>query len=167
MSILSYDLNRGRKFNQHLNPNWDFFPKSWNSVNSNLSNMFKEIGEAVRSSDYACTTEGKLDIYEDTENYEVIVELPSVKKEDVKILATNDEQIEIKANKTPHVENAESAKKQVLIQERTFGKIERSIVFGKKINKNAIAAKWNNGELTITVPKAVSDEPKEVEIEIS
>ena len=169
MNAFSYDLNsnRGRKFNQPRNPMSLDFIKGLNFMNNNLSEVFKGFGDAFRSTECNCELDVKLDIYEDDINYEIIVELPGVGKEGVKIIATNDEQIEIKVNKASSVDAENNSDKRVLIQERSFGNFTRSITFGKKINKNTISAKWNNGELIIVVPKAVSEEPKEVEIAIS
>ncbi|MCL2039806.1 MAG: Hsp20/alpha crystallin family protein [Bacteroidetes bacterium] len=107
----------------------------------------------------------KLDIFEDDNLYEVVVELPGMNKEDVKIFASQEDTLKIKATKKKPEFSSEGNKK-VIHQERVFGEIVRTLTFQKPIDRNNISAKWRNGELIINVPKLKPIEAKEIEISV-
>ncbi len=107
----------------------------------------------------------KLDIVEDDNLYEVVVELPGINKEDVKIFASDTDTLKIKATKKKPDFPAESNKK-FIHKERIFGDIVRTLTFQEPINKDGISAKWQNGELIINVPKLKSVGTNEIEIPV-
>ena len=135
--------------------------KGFDYLNDSFSNAIKEVGKTFTN--VKTTLSAKLDILEDDNNYEVIVELAGVNKEDVKILAKEENTIKIIASKKKPDFGSESNKKFVL-QERNFGETERTLNFPKPINKESISAKWLNGELLITIPKVLPPEDKEIQI---
>jgi HSP20 family protein len=135
--------------------------KGLNYLNNNFSDIFNGMGEAFSSTNSVLSV--KLDILEDDNIYEVVVELAGINKEDVKILAKDEDSIEIKAiRKEP--EFADNSNKRFIHQERRFGDVIRTISFPKQIDKDGISAKWQNGELLITIPKMKAAEPKEIVI---
>ncbi len=50
------------------------------------------------------------------------------------------------------------------IRERRFGSFSRSLRFPVPVNANEIVAAYENGVLTLTVPKAEEVKPKRIEI---
>ena len=164
----------GYKTNHNLNVNdvletigrniINFDPvKGFNYISNNFSEVIDGVGEAFKSANNHLVA--KIDILEDDNVYELIAELAGVNKEDVKILAKDEDSIEIKATKKKPEFAAESNKK-ITHQERNFGSVTRTINFPKQIDKENISAKWQNGELTIVVPKLKPVEPKEIQISI-
>lgn len=103
------------------------------------------------------------DISEDENNYVLQVDLPGVKKDDLKI-NFNDGMLSISGERK--YENEEK-KKQFHRVERAFGKYYRSFRLPKEIQIENIDANFKEGTLTITVPKAEEAKPKEIEVKVS
>lgn len=136
--------------------------KGFNYLNNNFSEIFNEVGEAFKNNNANLSV--KLDILENDSAYEVIVELAGINKENVKILVKDEEILEIKAIKIKPEFSDDN--KKFVHRERSFGEVIRTVSFPKQIDKDVISAKWENGELLITVPKLKPVEPKEIQITV-
>lgn len=97
----------------------------------------------------------RTDIRENAQNYEMKVDLPGFKKEDLK-LQLKDGYLNISAS---HNENKDEKDKsgKVVRQERYTGSMQRSFYVGEDVKQADINAKFENGVLTLTIPKV---EPK-------
>lgn len=97
----------------------------------------------------------KTDIKENDHDYEMKVDLPGFKKEDLK-LQLKDGYLNISAS---HNENKDEKDKsgKVVRQERYTGSMQRSFYVGEDVKQGDINAKFENGVLTLTIPKV---EPK-------
>lgn len=99
----------------------------------------------------------KTDIRETKDAYFLDVELPGVKKENVTV-ELKDGALEIKA-----VTAADDADKEengkYLRRERFYGSCSRSFYVGEDVKQEDIKAKFENGVLTLTVPK-IEPQPK-------
>jgi HSP20 family protein len=101
-----------------------------------------------------------VDMYE-TEN-EVVVKaaVPGLKSEDVQINVTG----EILTIKGEVKESAESKDKAYHIREQRWGAFERSLSLPTMVVSDKARAEFENGILTITLPKAEEVKPKTVSI---
>lgn len=98
----------------------------------------------------------KTDIRDHTDHYEMMVDLPGFKKEDIQIQMNNG-YLTINAEKgIDKKENGEDG--SVIRQERYVGALSRSFYIGKDIDQKDIHAKLDGGVLEITVPKKVDQE---------
>ncbi len=102
------------------------------------------------------------DISENKDSYTLRLDLPGVKKEDVKISFT-DGQLVISGERKQEKETSESKYHRV---ERAYGKYFRSFTLPTKIREDKIEAEFSDGQLIITVPKAEEAKPKEIPIKI-
>ena len=98
----------------------------------------------------------KTDVKENEHDFEIFVDLPGFKKEDLKLDLT-DGYITISANKTLEEED----KKKYIRKERFYGSVSRSFYVGDSIKKEDIKAKFDNGVLTLSIPKVEPKEEKE------
>ena len=99
----------------------------------------------------------KTDIKELDNAYQLDVELPGVKKENVTV-ELKDGALEIKV--VSEVNNDEKDNNgKYLRRERFYGSCSRSFYVGEEVKQEDIKAKFDNGVLTITVPKIV-EQPK-------
>ena len=98
----------------------------------------------------------KTDVKENEHDFEIFVDLPGFKKEDLKLDLT-DGYITISANKTLDEED----KKKYIRKERFYGSVSRSFYVGDSIKKEDIKAKFDNGVLTLSFPKVEPKEEKE------
>ena len=100
----------------------------------------------------------KTDIVEKDGNYELSIEVPGVKKEDIQ-MKLKDGYLKVTAS---HNTNKEDKDKEgrIIRQERVSGSYSRSFYVGNDVRTEDIKASFNNGELVVTVPK---EAPKKVE----
>ena len=90
----------------------------------------------------------KTDVKETEEGYEVDVDLPGFTKEEIK-LELNNGYLTIATEKSLNKEN----KGKMLRQERYVGTMQRSFYVGENLTEEDIKAKYENGVLTLNIPK--------------
>ena len=92
----------------------------------------------------------RMDVTENDKEYQVLAELPGVKKEEISI-TINGNQVAVSAE-VKHEKVAESSE-TVLRAERYYGKIERAFSLGQEVDEVTAQAKYNDGVLELTLPK--------------
>lgn len=103
----------------------------------------------------------KCDIFEKDGNYNVVMDIPGFKKEDINIECDNGV-IKISCEKKEE-ENEEDDKKYIR-KERVYEKCERSFNFGD-IKEDEIEAEFTDGTLKLVIPKQEKvDTKKNIEI---
>ncbi|MBB5182569.1 Hsp20/alpha crystallin family protein [Catenisphaera adipataccumulans] len=102
--------------------------------------------------DYVSPSNGmlKTDIREKDGNYELNMEMPGFKKEDVKI-ELNDGTLTVTATRNSHNDESDD-KGRVIRKERYEGTFSRSFYIGDRYKQSDIKASFDNGELKITLP---------------
>ena len=93
----------------------------------------------------------KTDIKEKPEGYELIVDVPGFKKDEVKV-ALKDGYLTVSAAKGLD-EDDEDKKGHYIRRERYAGSMSRSFYVGESLTEQDIHAKYENGILTLDVPK--------------
>ena len=102
----------------------------------------------------------KCDVYEKDDAYNIEVDVPGFKKEDINIDVDNG-YLTIKASK--HFDETEKGKNYIC-RERKYGKFERSFYLGD-LKTDDVEASFENGTLKIKVPKVEeSKDKKRIEI---
>lgn len=101
-----------------------------------------------------------LNLTEDTENYYLRAELPGMKGDDLNIQATENN-ISISGERKLPEENENARFHR---RERDFGRFSRAVTLPGKIDNDKISAKMTDGVLTVTIPKAESTKPRQIEI---
>ncbi len=100
----------------------------------------------------------KTDIKENDKEYELTIELPGYKKENVNAELKDGYLI---INATNEKNEEEKDEKGYIRKERYYGSCQRSFFVGKNLKEEDIKAKYDNGVLTLTVPKEVERLPEE------
>jgi len=145
-------------------------PTRWNPVRD-LFNFTDEINPFSRdffdkdireASLMKGTWNPSVDISEDDNNFYLNVELPGMKREDVKV-NYDDGLLTVSGERKTETENKD---KNYLRVERTFGKFERSFRIPTHVIQDKIDAQFENGVLLITLPKAEEAKPKQIEVKI-
>ena len=104
-----------------------------------------------------------LDIHADTDRYSVWLDLPGMKKEDIKIslhegvLTVSGERKDVREFKDTETYRSE----------RLFGKFERSVKLLAAVDSSKISASYKDGVLVIELPKAEEAKPKEIAVSVS
>ncbi|MDC7292097.1 Hsp20/alpha crystallin family protein [Butyrivibrio sp. DSM 10294] len=97
----------------------------------------------------------KTDIREKDNNYEVVIDLPGFKKEEIEV-ELNDGYITISAAKGLE-KDGNDKKGKLLRQERYAGSMQRSFYVGENIEKDDVEATYRHGVLTLTIPKKAQE----------
>ena len=100
----------------------------------------------------------KVDLVEKDGNYEMSMELPGVKKEDIQ-MELKDGYLKVTATHGSNTEDKDE-KGRVVRKERVSGSYSRSFYVGEGIHQEDVKASFDNGELKIVVPK---EAPKQIE----
>ena len=91
------------------------------------------------------------DVKEHEDHYEVEIDLPGFKKEDIKV-ELNEGYLTITANKGLKEEEKNKTGK-IVRQERYSGTMSRSFYVGEQMTAEDITAKYEDGVLSLNVPK--------------
>ena len=102
----------------------------------------------------------KADVKELENGYELSMNLPGVKKEDIKAELKNG-YITVSAS-TENSSEEKDDEGSYLRRERFYGSTSRSFYVGDQVREEDIKAKYENGVLTLTVPKK---DAKQIEAE--
>lgn len=103
-----------------------------------------------------------VDIYEDQEMIKLHAELPGMEMKEIEVKIANNT-LQIKGEKK--LEHQEK-KDQYYRVERVFGRFVRSFVLPNTVDQEKIKAKYENGVLTIILPKREETKPKNITVEV-
>jgi len=124
----------------------------FNPIEDAFENLFRGVPVWLANAETRASapTQFRMDVSENDKEYQVLAEMPGVKKEDISITINGNEvavSAEVKREKV--VRNGE----MVLRSERYYGKIERAFTLGHEIDEATAQAKYNDGVLELTLPK--------------
>jgi HSP20 family protein len=101
-----------------------------------------------------------LDVHETEEAYQISADVPGVNSENIDIRLQDDVLTISAENKSETEEKNGNA----LLKERRYGKFSRSLRFPVHVKNDAVEANFENGVLTVTVPKAEEVKPRRIEV---
>jgi HSP20 family protein len=101
-----------------------------------------------------------VDVFEDKDAVKIVAELPGVKPDDVK-LSLESNLLTIRGEKK---QEAEERSERVHRYERSYGSFERAFALPSTVDGEKISAEYQNGILTVTVPKAERARPREIPV---
>ena len=93
----------------------------------------------------------RIDLKEDDQQFVVTAELPGVNKEDIKV-AIDGNQVSLSAEVKR--EKEEKAGEKLLRSERYHGRVARTLVLDESVDQDKSQARYDNGVLELTLPKA-------------
>ena len=118
-------------------------------MESNSNVMDKIFSEHSQAFNYDSGYNPRTEVSEDENAYFVDVEIPGVKKEDVKITLHNNI-LSISGEKKPSENNKN---KTYYRNERNYGSFSRSYTFAEKVNPDSTEAKFEYGVLSVKIEK--------------
>mgnify|MGYP001247390040 FL=1 len=138
----------------------------WNPLNDmmNLQREFNRVFsgfDSKRDEDYeSAVWSPMVDIVEDEDKYQLSFDLPGMKKEDIRMNFIEGT-LKISGERMAMEEKTDSTCHRV---ERLSGKFYRSFNFPTQVNSDKISARYEDGVLTVTVPKAEEVKPRQISI---
>jgi HSP20 family protein len=115
-------------------------------------------GSVITSTWFAPT-----DVSEDENSLRITMELPGVDPNDVRLSLENNV-LTIRGEKKQHVDDNNE---RVHRFERTYGMFERTFVLPNTVDSERIDARYENGVLQVTIPKAERAKPREIRVNAS
>ena len=103
-----------------------------------------------------------VDIFEEADAIRIDAEIPGVNAEDISI-SLEGNLLTIHGTKQ---QEAEEKTERVHRYERTYGTFERSFTLPASVEPNDIKATYDNGVLTITLPKTERAKPRQIEVNV-
>jgi HSP20 family protein len=104
-----------------------------------------------------------LDVFEDDDKITVQVELAGMKKEDFDI-SLQDDVLTISGERKSDGEKREG---ESFRSERFFGSFSRSITLPSSVKAEGVKAAYEDGVLTVTLPKAEKAKPKKIQVNLN
>lgn len=99
-----------------------------------------------------------LDAYVTPDDIVVIANMPGVKSEEVEITIEGDT-LTIRGERPAPLSNVD-----YVMQERPFGKFQRTLSINIPVDADKAEARYENGLLTLTIPKAEAVKPRTIQI---
>ena len=149
----------------------DLTPWTWD-IGSELTHIHREMnrmldtfsrGGTIDDGSFGTFWTPAVDITESEDAYLVEVELPGLKKEDVKITMENNI-LTIQGEKK---QEKEEKRENYHRSERGYGSFQRSFTLPTTVKSDKIEAQYRNGILTATLPKVEEAKPKAVEVKVN
>ena len=103
-----------------------------------------------------------VDVFEEKDSLRIMAELPGVKADEVKISLENNV-LTIRGEKK---QTAEEHTERVHRYERCYGVFERSFTVPTTIDADHIKAAYEDGVLTLTLPKVEKAKPRQISVEV-
>jgi len=104
-----------------------------------------------------------LDVYEDKDNFVVHTELPGLKREDIDVSLQDGVLVISGERKTEEKRNEDEIRRQ----ERFYGKFQRTLTLPAPVAADKVKAQYQDGVLTVTVPKAEEAKPKKIDVSVN
>jgi HSP20 family protein len=104
----------------------------------------------------------RVDIVEQDGGYELVADLPGLKKEDIKI-EIQDNMLTLRGEKKLEEEKKD---KNYRLCERYYGEFVRTFTLPENINRDGIVAEFKDGVLKLDIPKTEKAKPKQIEVTV-
>jgi HSP20 family protein len=105
----------------------------------------------------------RADIIEGKDSYKVMLDLPGIKKEDVKV-TLQDNVLTVSGEKKKEDDSKDHTMHRV---ERSYGAFKRIFEMPVRVDSGKIKAEFKDGVLTIELLKTEESKPKEIAVEIN
>jgi HSP20 family protein len=121
------------------------------------------LSELTRTSQLLSGWTPALDVYENKDNFVVKAELPGMKKEDIEV-SLHDGSLSISGERKTESKHEEGG---VYRAERFFGRFQRTVTLPTAVAADKVKAAYNDGVLTITLPKTEEAKPKKIDVSVN
>ena len=141
---------------------------------SELFNWPEEIGRLVGhvldsdKSGEAVAWRPAVDLVEENDSFVIKADLPGLQKSDINVNIEENLLSLSGTRKSEHKEKSEEAGETTVYRsERYVGNFYRSFELPADVDASGVKAAFENGVLTVTIPKREEAQPKKIDIEVS
>ena len=133
-------------------------------LRNEIDRLFESpLSELTRTSQLLSGWTPALDVYEDKDSFVVKAELPGMKKEDIEV-SLHDGSLSISGERKTESKREDS---EVYRAERFFGRFQRTVTLPTTVAADKVKAAYNDGILTITLPKTEEAKPKKIDVSVN
>lgn len=104
----------------------------------------------------------RTDVSEENDAYQVAIDLPGVKKDDIKIVV-EDGVLTVSGERKQQTEEKGDGYRRL---ERSFGAFQRSFRLPKEVEIDKIESHYESGVLSVRVPKSEKALPRQIEVKV-
>lgn len=133
----------------------------WSGLESEIDRLFETAFAGFDGSGSA--PRFPVDLYEDKDNIYVRAELPSVNRDDINVEMVDDYLTITAVRKTPVPAGANADAKDA--GEESFT-LSRSVSITEEVQADKVTANYENGVLTVTLPKREEAKPKKITVAV-
>ena len=137
---------------------WPSF-SPFNSLSAELDRLFEAPLAALARQSWSPT----IDVLEDKDNDFILVELPGLKREDIKV-SLEDVTLTISGERKVEKRTEETSVHRV---ERFIGRFERSVALPATVSAEKVKATYTDGVLTLTLLKTEQAKPKRIDVTLN
>jgi len=141
---------------------WEPF-RGATSVQDQVNRLFNDVFERSGQESSLTTWAPAVDIYETEHELVVKADLPDVDPKDLDIRVENN----ILAIRGERKFEKKVNEENYLRVERAYGSFARSFTLANTVNSDAIKAEYQNGVLTLTIPKKEEAKPKQIKVNVA
>jgi HSP20 family protein len=121
------------------------------------------LAELARTSQILSGWTPAMDVYEDKDNVYVRAELPGMRKEDID-LSLHNGSLSISGERKSEEKHKDA---EVYRSERFFGRFQRTVTLPAPVAADRVKAQYQDGILTIMLPKTDEAKPKHIDVSVS
>lgn len=124
----------------------------FNPLDDAFDNLFRGVPVWLPNSERrdASPAQFRMDVSENEREYQVVAEMPGLKKEEINItINVNEISVSAEVKQEKDAKNGDT----VLRSERYFGKIQRAFTLGHEVDQANAQAKYTDGVLQLWLPK--------------
>ncbi|MFZ4682311.1 MAG: Hsp20/alpha crystallin family protein [Terrimicrobiaceae bacterium] len=126
-----------------------------------LSSLRDILDSAFQLSSHSPGWTPALDVSEDDDKVSVVLDAPGLKKENFDI-SLQDDVLTISGERKSEQREGESFR-----SERFFGAFSRSVTLAAPVKGDQVTASYEDGVLTVTLPKAEEAKPKKIQVSLN
>lgn len=145
---------------EHQREPWNPF-RELTELRDEINRVYQEGPGSNHSLDSHKTWQPAVEVYSDKEKLVVTVELPGMNKENIEI-SVEGNQLCICGERRP--EKVPLAEGELHQSERRYGRFVRTLTLLQNVDSERIDARYRDGILKITLPKAEPSERKQIEV---
>jgi HSP20 family protein len=133
----------------------------WGLVNSLHRQLDQVLGQTLSTETPSVSWLPRVDVYEESERFVVLADVPGVEPKDINITAEKDV-LTIRGERHADKKVSENESARV---ERATGTFLRRFTLPKGADTESITARHTNGVLEVTIPKRAQAQPRRISVE--
>lgn len=138
-----------------------YAPRSARSLQNEFDRLFDGFWTLRNDESGDAVWTPRVDLSETAEAYKVEIDVPGMKRDDINI-NFHDHTLSISGER--QAESTDEQTGEYVRIERSHGSFYRSFTLPKSVDSNKIDARYEDGVLTVTIPKAEDSKPKRIDV---